>query len=71
MPIDVIEMAAVATLTWTFLNGFKSPITILVRPDIVSAILDFKYENKYYRFREIEIERPKRKRAPEIIGIPG
>jgi hypothetical protein len=32
--------------------GTKSPITILIRPNIAPAILDFEDKTMYYRFRE-------------------
>jgi hypothetical protein len=56
---------AVATMATGLANcGNKSPITILVRPDIAPAILDFENKTMYYRHREIEIERFRPKGAP-------
>jgi hypothetical protein len=54
MPIDLLKIIAVASLIWGILNRFRVPTVIPVRRTDDSAILDFKYENKYYRFREMK-----------------
>ncbi len=54
MLVIVIIIAAATMATGLAQCGNKSLITILVRPEIAPAILDFKNKNRYYRFHENE-----------------